>query len=40
MYISLAHAKEIAGMFDDCPKSQFLWIIELEICGESGLAET
>ena len=27
-------------MFEDCPKSQLLLIIELEIYAESGLAET
>lgn len=27
-------------MFDNCSKSQFLQIIELEICESSGLAET
>lgn len=27
-------------MFLDCPKTQFLWILELEICDKSGFAET
>lgn len=41
MCISLWHAaKALAEMFEDCPTSQLLLIIELEICAEFGLAET
>lgn len=40
MYFTVAYAKALAEMFEDCPTSQFLLIIELEICAESGLAET
>ena len=31
--------KALAEMFEDCPTSQLLLIVELEICAESGLAE-
>lgn len=27
-------------MFENYPRSQFLWIVELEICEWSGLAKT
>ena len=31
--------KALAEMFEDCPTSQLLLLVELEICAESGLAE-